>query len=150
MMNVTWILDADAFSDYHQKLVAEIHSQGHIAKTLPPFFHSYEWGDTTRFYDELSPADNCVVCHASFEFTELVAEDGLWTPGTYGNYSAVNCSSYYPQLSSYLLNRDHELIPYDEFVTKANSLFKSFGIEDRIFLRPDSGKKPFAGRLFAS
>lgn len=147
-MNVTWIIDPDAF-DYSEQLVREIQAQGHTAKTLPPFFSSYEFGDTSRYCDELAPANSCVVCHASFEFTELVAQDELWTPGTYGNSAAVDYTSYSNKLADYLLNSEHELIQFNQLAANAEYLFNRFAVDDRIFVRPDSGRKPFTGRLYS-
>lgn len=147
-MNVTWVLEPDTFTPYHQRLVTEIESQGHVVRTVPAFYNSLEWSDTSRYYDDFSPAGSCVVCHASFQFTSLVAEDEVWVPGTYGIGEATDCSQYYPHLDDCLLNGDYKLLSLEEVANEAESLIKSLGIENRLFMRPSSGGKAFTGRLF--
>ena len=147
-MNVTWILEPDMIGSYCQSLVDEIESQGHIAEIIPTFFTNLDWGDTNRYYDDFAPQQSCVVCHASFQFTSLVAEDEVWTPGTYGINELVDCSNYVQQFSDYLLNDEYEFVTTDELLKNIDSLFNALGENDAIFMRPNSGGKPFTGRLF--
>ncbi len=148
-MNVTWILEPDMFTPYADALISEVKSQGHIVRTVPAFYASLDWGDTSRYYIDFAPEDSCVVCHASFQFASLVAEDEIWVPGTYGICEAIDCSNYFPHFDDCLLNRDYELVTVDQLANNADALVKSYGSEDRIFVRPDSGGKTFTGRLFA-
>ena len=147
-MNVTWILEPDMIGSYSPSLVDEIESQGHKVEIVPTFFTNLDWGDTHRYYDDFAPQQNCVICHASFQFTSLVAEDELWTPGTYGINESVDCSNYLPYYSDCLLNDDYELIALTELLNNLDALFDSHGVNEFIFIRPNSGSKPFTGRLF--
>ncbi|MCA9178794.1 MAG: ATP-grasp domain-containing protein [Planctomycetales bacterium] len=147
-MSVTWIIEPDVCAAYCDSLVAEIASQGHVHKTIPAHYTSLDWGDTSRYYDEFAPKGSCVVCHASFQFTIQVAEDELWAPGVYGSRDTTDCTQYFPRFEDCLLNRDHEIIAVSELHGRGDLLFKSFGVDDRIFIRPNSGTKSFAGRLF--
>ena len=148
-MQVTWILEPDTLYSYHDKLASEVIEQGHSVVTIPRYFSSLQLGDTSRYYDELAPMDSCVICHASFDFTELVADDELWNPGVYGCNDAYDCSNYFPKFAEYLLNKDYELLSLQELASNIESIFKSFAQNDQIFLRPNSGRKPFAGNLFS-
>ena len=147
-MNVTWILEPDMIGSYCQPLVAEIESQGHIAEIIPTFFTNLDWGDTDRYYDDFAPKQCCVVCHASFQFTTLVADDELWAPGTYGINESVDCSNYLQHFSGCLLNEDYEFVTKADLLKNINSLFNALGENNAIFIRPNSGGKPFTGRLF--
>lgn len=147
-MNVTWILEPDMFTPYADALAAEIALQGHIVQTVPGFYTSLEWGDTSRYYIDFAPEDSCVVCHTSFQFSSLVAEDEIWVPGTYGICEAIDCSNYFPHFEGCLLNGDYELLSVEDLVGRAELMIQSFGVDDHIFIRPDSGGKSFTGRLF--
>lgn len=148
-MNVTWILEPGLFPEYYAALIAAIALKGDQFQSLPLFYTECEWGNTDRFYDELSPKGNCVVCHASFEFTSLVAQDELWIPGTFGVNEKYDYSSFFPGVSNYLLNRDCEFVKYADLQKESHRLFSKFSIDGHIFIRPDAGNKPFTGKLFA-
>jgi hypothetical protein len=149
-MNVTWILEPDICKPYFENLVQEIASQGHVLQKIPAFYTALDWRDTGRYYDDFCPKGSCAVCHASFQFTAQVAEDELWVPGTYGMGAATDCTHYFPHFIDCLLNSDHELVSVQELVQRADLLFRSFGVDHRIFIRPDSSGKPFTGRLFTA
>jgi ATP-grasp domain, R2K clade family 3 len=147
-MSVTWILEPDMCATYYKTLVAEIALQGHLLQEIPAYYTTIDWGDTDRFYKDFSPKGSCVICHASIQFTSQVAEDELWVPGVYGTSDATDCSHYFPHFDDVLLNNDCEFVSLNDLIRSADSLFKTFSIEDRIFIRPDSGRKPFSGRLY--
>jgi len=147
-MNVTWILEPDMMTSYRHQLVEEIESQGHVVQIVPKFYTSLDWGDTNRYYNDFAPEGSCVVCHASFQLTSLVAEDEVWVPGTYAISDAVDCSNYFPHFADCLLNSDYELLSSEDLASQRERLARSFGLDDRVFIRPDSGGKAFTGRLF--
>ena len=74
----------------------------------------------------------------------------MWVPGTYGIGKAVDCSSYFQHFADYLLNINHELLPMEELIRRKEAILRLYGVNDQIFVRPNSGSKLFAGRLFSA
>lgn len=135
---------------YYGALVNAIESQGHTAQIIPRFYSTLDWGDTNRFYLDFAPKGSCVVCHASFQFTSLVAEDSVWVPGTYSIGKAVDCTSYFQHFADCLLNNNHEIMSLEELIRRKEAILRSYGVDGQIFVRPNSGSKLFAGRLFSA
>ena len=66
----------------------------------------------------------------------------LWC--TIENY---NCTKYYPQVEQYLLNRKHIICTLEQLKQNMWDVYRNFGIDSKIFIRPNSGKKSFTGQL---
>ena len=58
-MNVSWLLEAEMFPDYHEALVAEIKDQGHAAKLVPELTWGYRWDDISAPVDQRASGTQC-------------------------------------------------------------------------------------------
>lgn len=73
----------------------------------------------------------------------------LFYPRTYADGDTTNCNIWMTSnLQPFLLNRDYFMMPFGEVKRKLDFIFKTFG--DGIFIRPNTGKKAFAGTTFNS
>lgn len=90
---------------------------------------------------------NCVIYYGSLEFGERVRRESSWIPGVIHNRKAYRCRNYYPKLGKWLLAEEYAFIPYGDLPRIKDSLFEKYGEADCIFIRPDSGSKPFTGQL---
>ena len=144
-MNVGWLLDASVFSTYHDELVTAIHRNGDTARSFNPPNPPYDWDDTSHPYRRAFPRETCVVTHADIDLVLRIQSDALWTPGVFATLPHYFCSHYYAHFGRFLLNRDYVMLPFGELRRCADFLFETLGRDGRIFVRPDSPLKLFAG-----
>jgi hypothetical protein len=76
-----------------------------------------------------------------------VRSDAIWTPGVIATLENFHCSHYFSHFGKFLLNRDYVMLPFGELERRAEFLFDTFGHHGKIFVRPDSPVKLFAGLL---
>lgn len=70
-------------------------------------------------------------------------------PGSFCNFKGLECTSYYPKLKGLLVNNNHIITTWIDFITNSTDYFKELGIDDCLFLRPNSGRKVFTGGVFS-
>ena len=89
--------------------------------------------------------DQCVVAYGSIEFVEQRVQAIQGIPGCYYARDRLMCSHYMPRIPLELLgNADAVYLPFAEFERRLDQLYRYFGAS-RLFVRPDSGIKTFAG-----
>jgi hypothetical protein len=141
-MKCKWLLENDVFEDNLENIKAAILQNGMFYKCIDyrPFLYKYEFDD---FYD----LDDCVVFYGSLNLANQIKRNIGWNPGVYCNLSKLECSHYYNYLGQFLLNKDYLMIPFGELARQKELLFKVFGVDETIFVRPSSGFKDFTGQL---
>ena len=146
-MNVGWLLDADLFDGYRDELVAAIHDRGHEAKLIHAPSPPFRWDDVGCSYRETFPEGACVVAHGDIELITRIHRERRWTPGAFATVENFACASYLCRYGKYLLNRDYLMLPFGELDRCRDFLFDSLGRDGRVFIRPDSPLKLFAGHI---
>lgn len=58
-----------------------------------------------------------------------------------------SCSHYYSYYGNHLLNDDYIILPIHDMMRRKTWLFKTFGVENSIYYRPDTGDKPYSGGI---
>lgn len=98
-------------------------------------------------YNHLFNDDDCVVVVSTLNMAQQLQREVPWIPGVYCNFENMKCSTYYSHWGGFLLNRDYVMVPFMEFIRRKDEFLKMFGrgIDDSIFIRPDSGAKAFTG-----
>lgn len=147
MNPVGWLLDARVFPEQHAAMVAAIQRQGHQIVELNSPKAPYGWDDVNQAYRRAYPTGACVVTHADIDLVNRVCRDGRWRPGAFATLDNYHCSFYFAHLGRFLLNSDYTMLPFAELTRNADFLFGVFGRDDRIFVRPDSPLKLFAGMV---
>lgn len=66
--------------------------------------------------------------------------------GCYCTMHNYACHIYYPKLGKLLLNSDYMMFPFSAILDRQERFFYDYG--DCVFIRPDSGNKPFTGDVF--
>jgi len=66
---------------------------------------------------------------------------GLWA-----DFDTFKCSNYFNHIGNYLINEDYIFLTLKELIRQKNRIFDFFKT-DVLFVRPDSGKKPFTGNI---
>lgn len=99
-------------------------------------------------FDEAPTFDkgDCVVTYASIEAVNGVKYyDKNYIPSGYIQEKELACKKYMPQIPSEdLLNSDYIMLPYGEFLKRREKVYDLFNT-NKLFIRPDSGLKTFAG-----
>ncbi|MEM6692726.1 MAG: ATP-grasp domain-containing protein, partial [Planctomycetota bacterium] len=144
-MTVGWLIDAGVFDSYHDELAAAITRNGHEVASINRPNPPYEWDDVRSSYRNAFSEGACVVAHADIDLISRVIEDNLWTPGAFATVPHFYCSHYYARLGRFLLNRDYIMLPYAELPRCRDFVFDTLGVDDRLFVRPDSPLKIFTG-----
>ena len=149
-MQVTWIIERWIFdnSDNYQSeldLIAEIKKQGHNVEVIDA--HKYDWRD--RMYQLLKknpyPEVIPTLFRGSLNVAREIYRSTSWTPGVYlgksdnNKLTNFNCSTYNTYWGEYLLNNTYSLLPLQEVYRQYKN--------NKLFIRPDSGMKTFAGQV---
>lgn len=141
---INWLFETDKYHKEVAQLAEEVRRQGHTlveAAEVP-----YREGET---YLNLFPPHACVVFYGTLGFSKQIQRETLWVPGTFHSVRNFLCSTYYPHLLLFLLASSGEFAftTFGKLTSQKELIFKEFGIENTIFVRPDSGEKPFTGQL---
>jgi hypothetical protein len=70
-----------------------------------------------------------------------------WVPLIWFDSIAFSCRSYYAHWGKYLLQEDYGFYPLGELVRLKEQLYRVYGRDGMIFIRPDDNDKSFSGRL---
>lgn len=148
-----WIVENFTKESSYLELVEEIRKQGH---NLTEIKNGYKKSDLEYFggYGRIvckngEFIDNPVIFQGSIEISKLIKKDlpyGCY-PVTYCNFDNYLCSKYYSYFGSYLFNDKYAIISLKELERQRFLYWGVFGKEALLFIRPDSGEKPFQAQL---
>ena len=132
-----WLLQQEPFQENLYKFVEEIKRQGHTCEVIDK--------NTTVFHTIKTP----VISYCSLELASRIRKLDYY-PGVWCDLNKMKCTSYYPYYGKFLLNSPYTFIPFGEIDRLRTYLFNAFFdiySNDDIFIRPDSGAKPYSGGL---
>lgn len=92
--------------------------------------------------------DECVVFMGSIQMALWVKHKKPWVPGLWLERDKLKCTNYYSYLGKYLFNQGYQFTTIGEYKREHESFFKTRGVQDCLFIRPDSGMKSFTGQIF--
>ncbi|MFW5890619.1 MAG: ATP-grasp domain-containing protein [bacterium] len=141
--DLTWVLEKNIWNDdSYQRLKESLFKQNIN-------FIEIDLKDAYCYLNEICEkiSDN-VIFYGSLQVAEQIKMKTNWIPGVFYTRKHFDCSYYYPRLGDLLLNSDcYAMLPYGELFRKKDFIFENFGIKNTVFIRPNSGHKPFDGRL---
>jgi len=95
-----------------------------------------------------------MVCYGDIDFVRQVNQRSKFIPGAYCNFGNMKCSIYYAYFGEHLLNRDYTMIPVGDLLRRWDILTIAPGsfppFHRSLFVRPNSGAKPFTGYVVSS
>lgn len=95
---------------------------------------------------DMFPSNDCVLVYGSIEFVRKIHRESPWTPGaSWVSMKNLLCSTYYAYYGKYLLNQEYCFVPLSELKRRKEFYFKTFGENNKLFVRPDSPYKEFTG-----
>ena len=138
-----WLIE-DIYREDTDKMVSALEQLGVEYKLTPKFSVL-----TSKDYLDCFSEDSCVVVFGSIQFCGVIDRHAKWIPGVYADYPKYECRNYYPQLYKYLLNQEHQFVPFGLFEYQKELLYELYNSDNCIFIRPDKGTKMFTGQVFA-
>ena len=88
----------------------------------------------------------CALGYGAFPFARQIQLHRRWVPGAWCSAKNLDCAAYFAYFGHYLLNRHYAIMPGAEAIRQRDWLFSVFGRGERVFARPTSCHKLFAGR----
>lgn len=90
----------------------------------------------------------CVIFNGSIQMVELIkCTLNKAYPVAYCHFEKYLCQAYYPYFVNYLFNDHCAWTTLEQFYYKKWFYYGIFGKEAMLFIRPNSGDKPFTARL---
>lgn len=138
---VKWLIETDRFNEKWDEVIKEIKSQGFQVKTCKykPFIEEQDLPYTTTI-------PHCVVTLGSINLIRYLQQKSTWIPGTFANFSNLDCATYYPYYGEYLFNDKYIFLPFGEIKRRFSELQELLGT-NALFIRPSSGLKQFGGTV---
>lgn len=134
-----WVIETAVFPRTAPGLIAALERRG-----VP--WVRYEDGQATEL---LVPEHGRAIFWGSLgaAYDQRVA--ARWRPGAIGDPDRFRCSVYHPHLAALVANADAVFTTAQRLVDEPGTVLAPLGAPARVFVRPDSARKPFAGRTLA-
>lgn len=136
-LQVHWLIEVGVFPETASRVCSAIET------------HGDRW---TRYADgiadaALPPRESCVVFWGSLGAAYRDRVAARWRPGAIGDIEQFRVASYAPRLDRLLVNADFVTTTVRDLVEDRQDVLARLHQPQRVFVRPDSALKPFAGRV---
>jgi hypothetical protein len=146
--NIKWLFERNVFDDGNPEQMAKhVRSQGMACSEVA--FESVGGDD-----QELRPSkpvpfrdDELVMVYGSMNLMKWLLRKNKWPKLAWYDFSRLRCQSYYAHWGAYLLQRQYAFLPLAEINRRKDWLFRTFGRNGAVFIRPDDNAKSFAGGI---
>jgi hypothetical protein len=89
-----------------------------------------------------------VVCYGSLNVIKDVQRRGIpLCPFAWCDFDELRCSNYLAYWGQYSAQRLYAFYPLNEIARNKEFIYKTFGKDDRLFIRPDDNMKTFTGQI---
>jgi hypothetical protein len=143
-----WLLEKDCFTENEKEIEKTLLEQKHEVRFIENKILSED------YYKSFLPENSCVSFYGSLSLARLLRRSSPWIPGVFCNLTNFDCQKYYSYYGKYLLNSNYAIMSLSELIRQWDFIFSVFGIlehrtnQNQIFVRPCSGFKEFAGKVF--
>jgi len=138
---MNWIVENFTHESSYDELIKEIKRQG---MDLTLIKGGYQHSDLDKF----RVGNPCVMFLGSIEMTETAKQQlPNCFPVAYCTPENYLCSKYLTHFGKYLFNDRYAIVSLSEIQRQKFFFYGVFGKEALIFIRPDSGQKPFQAQL---
>ncbi len=100
-----------------------------------------------EIYETNSDERDCVITMGSIWGNSALKEVRPNWFGNFHNRQTFLCSTYYSYWGKYITQKQYVMLTLSEVLRRADWLYEKFSIDGKIFIRPDSGEKEFAGEV---
>lgn len=140
-MEAKWYIEKEFFWEGQPDTILSVLDKLKVPYYLQAF-KPYEKGYSYDMYSK----DDCVIVYGSIEFVRKVHRETAWVPGaSWVDIKNLLCQTYYSHFGAYLLNQEYFFITLAEFRRKKDFIFDTLGVDNSVFIRPDSPYKEFTG-----
>jgi hypothetical protein len=141
-MSVKWVIENFTDAEDYKGLIQAVKDSGREAFVIGKHNH-FDYNSSW-----VSSGD-CVLVQGSIQMVKHLKSKISDTcyPIAYANFENFLCSKYYPYLNKYLFNDKHEFVYLKDLKKERFKYYARFGKEAMMFIRPDSGDKPFTAQL---
>ena len=139
-MEVKWLVEDFEGDGALDPLISEIKSQGMQCEVVN--YTPFQGGEYNQYSNE-----DCVVFYGSLNIARQLQREKPWVPGVYCNYENLCCLTYYSHWAKYLLNDNYIMLPMMEILRRREFVFNEYGVDNCIWIRPNSGAKTFTGQI---
>lgn len=141
-MKVKWLIESLLWEDdSEEKLINSLKKSNTEYYMVTP-------EEAYKGLEKYGNKEECVYFYGSLETARTVVREKRWIPGVFYTAKSYYCSTYYPYFGDFLLNSDnYGLYPFGDLNRIKYHLYRNFGEDDAIFIRPNDGKKSFTGKL---
>lgn len=140
-----WLIQTNMEGVDTGPMIAEVESQSMEVMTIETRF------DRQINFSDYGNDDDCIICYGDIDFVRQVSRRAPFIPGAWCDFRNMKCSTYYSYFGEYLLNKQYAMMPVGDLRRRWKELITMFypwasvvGNKE-LFVRPDSGSKPFTG-----
>jgi hypothetical protein len=141
-MKPEWFIQTNMDGVDTKPMIDEVIAQGMDVRRI-----EHTLGHACNF-GEYEPND-CIICYGDIDFVRQVITNAPFIPGVYCNFKNMKCSIYYGYLGEHLLNQQYIMMPAGDLLRQWDNIISTWNTEG-LFIRPDSGAKPFTGYIVVS
>lgn len=138
-----WLIEADVYGVASAEIQAEVRRQGMVAHVVKARPGAPAPRDLLGAEDV--PPQACVVFLGTLPTMRHIQLHRSWTPGGWCDFDRLRCACYYAHLGPFLLNQRYAFLPGVEALRHADRLYRDYGREGEVFVRPDGPWKVFPG-----
>ncbi len=141
-MKCKWIIENFTDSEDYRDLIKNVRDSGRECFVIGRHNH-FDFDPSG--YNE----GDCVIVQGSIQMTKNIRNrlPQNCFPIAYNSWEKYYCSAYYSDLDKFLFNDRRKFFRVKELQENKFEIYCEFGKEALIFIRPDSGDKPFSGQL---
>jgi len=150
-MQVKWLIENFAADNKIWKLIEEVKSRGQPLEVIDYYnfyLNNKVVGPDGMPSNSTFKDDDCVVAIGSIQLALWVKRHKPWVPGVWLDPEKFKCTYFYSYLGDFLFNKGYEFTTIGEFKRKKEVYYNDMGIDNCLFIRPDSGLKSFTGQIF--
>ena len=141
MKKITWIVDNFSINEGSKEL-EEAFKFNDVPYLVLPKDYSHSC------LEKFTTGKQCVMFHGTIEMTEIIKKQiPNCFPLSYYTQQNYLCSRYLSHFGEYLFNDKYAIISLSELGRQRFLYYGIFGTDALIFIRPDSGQKPFQAQL---
>lgn len=130
-----WVIDTSKDDNSNDKLVEALKKNNceYQLFNYKPFMNYKDILDEIKF-----DRNEKIMCYGTINFISKIQKGKELNPGSYCNFDAFKCSSYYPVFKESLLNYHSKIVAWKDVLKHMNN-------SNMYFIRPNTGKKLFTG-----
>ena len=134
MNNIKWLVQIGIFGDEDVIILDTLDKLKQEYKTI-----KYISTDTPTPYDN----ENNVIFVGSTLACKRIQQQKTWNPGAIVTWPNYFSSYYHKKFPGLMLNTDNDFTALYNLLSNYEYFFRTYGIDNTIFIRPDDGDKIF-------